>query len=93
MNNTIRKYEIDITDRQAVPLPAGAVILTAQFQGPELCLWAQVDARQFSLELRTVVIIDTGQRVEDFGLLQYLATVQQLGGTLVWHIFTERNLS
>lgn len=39
---TIWKFELKVGDKQTVEMPEGAEILTAQFQGDTLCLWALV---------------------------------------------------
>jgi len=83
---TIWKYPLVITDTQNVMMPEGADILTAQIQhGSGLCVWALVnpDAPQ---QRREIEILGTGNPAPD-AKRRYIATVQMLGGNLVWHIF------
>lgn len=82
---TIYKYGLSITDQQFIRVPEGAELLTAQFQGQQLQLWAKVDTSK-PLERREIAIYGTGNPVpENSGA--YIATVQHHGGALVWHVF------
>lgn len=83
--NTIWKFPLAITDIQNVMLPEGAVILSAQSQRDNLCLWALVspDAPK---QRREIEILGTGNPVPDVKR-RYISTTQMLGGDLVWHVF------
>ncbi len=83
----IWKWAIQITDRQAVMMPAGAQVLTVQMQGHHPQLWALVDETQDTpLTPRAFAIYGTGNPMpEDPG--RYIATFQTHGGDLVWHAF------
>lgn len=90
---TIYKYPLEIKDTQFIKLPAGAQILTAQTQKTgyreQLCLWALVDTDN-KTKTREIVIIGTGNPIklaDESWLLNYISTVQQLDGRLVWHVF------
>ncbi len=85
---TIFKYQIPIGGGE-VEMPEGAKILSCQEQQGTVCLWALVDSLAPTYS-RTFIYIGTGH---DFVALlegrhyEFLDTVQQYGGSLVWHIF------
>jgi len=85
----IWKYPLEITDHQVLALPQPAQVLSVQFQGGQLCLWALVSPdHEITPENGTVVhIVGTGHPVEDEARLTFIDTVQM--GPLVWHIFTQ----
>jgi hypothetical protein len=83
----IYKWPLQVTDRQTVPLPRGAVILTVQAQRDELVLWAAVDSTA-PTDAAIVNIVGTGNPMPSV-VGDYVATVQQHGGALVWHVFIE----
>jgi len=85
---TIHKYPLAIEAELVVMLPVEAQILDVQFQRNDLCLWALVD-REAAKEPITLRMLGTGHHVELKPDAQYLATVQQYGGTFVWHIFKD----
>lgn len=90
MNTTIWKFQILIASEQRVTMPAGAEILTAQFQsGNGLCLWAIVNPENPKNE-RVIHIYGTGHPVPNANGIRYITTVQQHGGALVWHIFESK---
>ncbi len=81
---TIHKFALAVTDRQFIPLPAGARILTIQTQFGAPYLWAIVD--QEPRELRQIAIYGTGRPLpDDPG--RFIATFQLDGGALVFHAF------
>ncbi len=84
MNNRIWKFAITPGSLN-IPMPAGAEILTAQAQGYDGCLWAAVDPDARPV-VRRVEVIGTGHH---FGgeIGRYVATYQESGGALVWHVF------
>lgn len=84
---TIWKFPIKVTDRQTVPMPVNAEILTAQVQGILPCLWAMVDKAETVDEDRVIEIFGTGNLIHvDMGVeRKYIATFQQ--GPFVWHVF------
>lgn len=89
---TICKYPLEITDEQAVRMPREAEVLTAQFQRGRLCLWAICftgDRVELGWTDRLVKIIGTGNPIDPAldQCDQYAGTVQQDGGSLVWHVF------
>lgn len=89
MNMAIWKYPLAITDLQSVMMPVGAEILTVQMQGSQLCLWAKVNTVAVP-KARRIEIAGTGHPIPDVGR-RYISTVQQLGGSLIWHVFELTN--
>lgn len=84
---TIWKYQLAIVDAQRVEMPEGAEILTAQFQGGVLCLWAMVDSDRPTTD-RVIEIFGTGNPIPPFvGVRKLIATAQQPNYPLVWHVF------
>ncbi len=83
---TVFKYELEVTDRQEIPLPPRATILSAQVQQGKVCLWAEVDYDELYLaEPRHIRIHGTGHPVTES--LRFIDTVQLSGGKLVFHVF------
>jgi len=89
MNDRIWKYELNITDTQAVLMPAGAEILSVANQHGTLCLWATVDETAAGRS-RVIEVIGTGHVIDlyESNRRRFIGTV--LMDTLVWHVF-ERN--
>lgn len=79
----IWKVNLNETDWK-VSLPVGAVIVSAQYQRGDLCVWAIVDP-DAEKEERKVHVIGTGNVVPDG--VSYVGTVQDTSGYLVWHVF------
>lgn len=82
----IYKYPLMIDDVQTVVMPHGAKVLTVQMQHEMPCLWAEVDPQIIAVETRTFGIIGTGC-ADIPANAQYIGTVQQFGGNLVWHVY------
>jgi hypothetical protein len=89
----IWKFPLAIVDEQVIGLPKDAEILSVQFQGPQLCLWALLDT-EAPKQMRLIRIIGTGNPApDDLALWTFLGTVQQgYSGlpTLVWHVFVQQ---
>lgn len=92
---TIYKYDIPVTDRQTLRLPAGAKILHVADQAQKigvLQVWALVEPNALP-ESREIVIVGTGDPVpevpEGAGYLNFIGTTIQAKGALVWHVFEE----
>ncbi len=83
--NSIWKFSLDIVDRQKVAMPAHSHLLTAQFQGEQLMLWALVDLKQQSRN-RIIRIYGTGRPCNEQTSEAYLTSVQE-GSSLIWHVF------
>lgn len=79
----IWKYPLQITDHQHLLIPEKAEILSVEFQGETLCLWAEVEM-SYPKEDRVIQIVGTGNPILNSGR-KFIGTVQQ--GPLVWHIF------
>ena len=88
---SIFKYPLSLDSaRSAVKLPSGTELLSVQFQGNELMLWALVDAPLKDIVARQFLAIGTGwilgqEELEGFA---YFTTVQNQG--YVWHIWFEK---
>lgn len=61
----IRKYDLKLTDRQIVEMPAASNILSVANQQDALCLWAMVDPSNPISVQRDIEIIDTGFLILD----------------------------
>jgi hypothetical protein len=79
---TIWKFPLD-GEEQTVSLPAGAQILCVHEQLGRICLWAEVDPEEPSLEYRRFWIVGTGEPRPRSG--KYLGT--SFIGNYVWHVF------
>lgn len=89
MNQAIHKYQLAIRDTE-INLPCGAKPLCIQMQNGLPCLWAIVDPSAIEESVK-VICRGTGhefQGNEDY----YLGTVQESGGALIWHFFTEKQI-
>lgn len=82
----IYKYPLELTDRQEIEMPSGAQMLSVQFQGGLLCLWALVH-KDRSKATVVVRIFGTRNPAEDADSVEYVGTVQLNG--LVWHVFVQ----
>lgn len=69
--------------RSTVPMPVGASVLSVQYQGDQLCLWAMVDPVR-SHELRVFEMFGTGHQIPSAGAV-YVGTVQDR--QFVRHLF------
>lgn len=82
---TIYKYQLQPLDRQLVPMPNGAQILTVQMQGEHPCVWAMVDIDK-PVVVREIRMYGTGHPIDhDPG--RYIGTIQMRGGQLIFHFF------
>lgn len=71
---------------QTIEMRVGARLLDVQVQFDQPQLWALVDENTELRESRTIVIYGTGWAIQnDPG--RYVATFQDAGGSLVWHVF------
>lgn len=83
---TIFKYELMVTDVQAVSMPCGARVLCVQNQNGSMMLWAEVDAHAARVT-RTFRVIGTGHDLPVTAALTYVGTVQR--PPFVWHVYEE----
>lgn len=82
----IHKFELDIVDSQTIALDWDAQILSVQEQHGKVSLWALVNTENGKGN-RIIRIIGTGHPITEGEELEYLGTVQQMHGALVWHVF------
>jgi len=84
---TIWKYPLDITDLQAIVMPAEADILHVGLDpAGTLCLWVMVNRDVTVTEARQFAVIGTGNPIQYGDLnLNHLGSVVQ--GPAVWHVF------
>jgi antitoxin component HigA of HigAB toxin-antitoxin module len=86
MNTTIWKFPItEIKEEQVIKMPEGAEILTIQNQYGMACLWAKVNPSNPLVD-RKIYVYGTGQNVPE-QVKNYIATVQYLNGSLIYHYF------
>lgn len=87
--NAIWKFELNIADQQGVPMPEGAEPLHVGVQHGHVYVWALVNPQRRGV-IHRFAIRGTGHEF-DGDLPQatgdYIGTVQQAGGDLVWHVF------
>jgi len=91
MKKVIWKYQLIVTDRQEIKMPAGAEILTVQTQDGRPCLWALV-APNKTETTRIIETFGTGHEVNYFDttVREYIGTYQLEGGQLVFHVFERK---
>lgn len=82
---TIYKYALKVKGLQEIELPEGYEILDVQMQNGIPCIWALVDTENVPVKME-VHIFATGDRVL-LPDLNYIGTVQMLGGQAVFHVF------
>ncbi len=83
---TIHKYALEISDEQGIYMPQGAELLTVQMQYGHPCVWALVDTDAPPC-LRGFAIRGTGHPARGLSRKDYVGTVQDRGGSLIWHVF------
>ncbi len=85
---TIWKYELLLSssNQHEIVIPKDAKILTVQTHKDELCIWALVETDN-PKTVRQFRVYGTGQMIINPNRLEYVATTQQMGGALVWHVF------
>lgn len=82
----IFKYELAITDRQNLTMPAGAQILTVQLQNEKVQLWALV-SEDNPPKVHNIECYGTGHPIDKPNFLVHIASVQTNGGQFIWHFF------
>lgn len=85
-HRTIWKFPLQLALRQVLRVPRSARILSCQYQGGVLTLWAFVDPDAAQEDL-VVHIVGTGRDMPTNTPLQYLGTVQT--EAYVWHVMAE----
>jgi hypothetical protein len=85
MSRTIWKYGPLSGGYTELTLPEGAKVLSAQVQGGEINLWAEVDSSMPSRK-RFFYVYGTGHELPD-NPGTFIGTVQLHGGALVFHVY------
>jgi hypothetical protein len=77
---TVWKFPVELEPRSVIKMPAGAEILSAQFQRGKLTVWALVDPEAEETP-RSFSVVGTGQPElgEITEPLRFIATVQYQG--------------
>ena len=83
----IFKYPLKLQGTQKIKIPKHAKILNIQTQEDDICLWALINPEEPKVS-RQIRIFGTGHEVPDIKL-EYIGTIQQLDGSLIWHVFEE----
>lgn len=81
----IWKWILEIADRQTIPMPAGAKILSVQTQSGDCSMWALCDETA-NLKERHFAIYGTGNPMPDEPG-EYVGTFLLVSGSLVIHVF------
>lgn len=82
---TIWKFELEVTYKQVIRMPAEAEVLSVQTQHDQPVLWALVGPKHY-LEERTFFMHGTGHSVgPEVG--RFVGTFQMAEGGLVFHLF------
>lgn len=79
----IYKYPFHVMDEQSISMPAGAEILTVQYQRNSPCLWAKVDD-EAELKPRWIFVRGTGKELTG-AEGRFIGTFQF--PPFVWHVF------
>lgn len=87
---TIFKYQLQITDEQAINLPLHSEFLCVQIQNDIPCLWVKLklDPKENEIEKVTILTFGTGHPISEE--CDYIDTYQTKG--LVFHVFKKLKL-
>jgi hypothetical protein len=81
---TIYKYPVQITDRQQVSMPSGALIVHfANDPGGQPSIWAEVETTN-PVVSHDLWIVGTGHPIPDAALIHVASMVCQC---FVWHLY------
>ena len=86
MMKTIHKFIIEVSGKQSIKIPRNAVILSAQVQYKNLCLWVELDDKE-PVSDRDIYVFGTGHILDPSIFLHFIDTVQMMGGDLVFHVY------
>jgi hypothetical protein len=87
IKHAIYKYPLKLERFQLLPMPMNVRMLCIQMQRGVPTLWAQCEVDE-SVMYRKIRCYPTG--VNDGPIVgQYIGTVQQLDGDLIWHYYDE----
>ena len=81
---TIHKYLLN-TGLTVVQVPKGGVVLSAQEQFGDVCVWVVVDTER-EFEERHFEVLGTGHFMPE-GKRTFIGTIQLMGGSLIFHVF------
>ena len=89
MGTRVWKYQLELTERQGLKMPDGAVILSAHTQTDStgkqnICIWVAVDSEAPSRQ-RVIKVAATGEDALLLPLDVFVGTVQV--GPFVFHVF------
>ena len=87
-DKVIWKTVLSAVDEQCIRLPEGAMVLTAQVQRGDICLWFLCNPDRQSIP-RRIFIVGTGNLMPYDVPARYIGTVQLEAGALVFHVFEE----
>lgn len=82
----VYKYPLKVEDEQELNLPFGAVVLSANFQGEALCIWALVDMDEDFVKKQIIYIHGTGHPIIEENS-RFINTV--FIDSLVFHVFVK----
>lgn len=83
----IWKFPLKFAGEQVIEIPYEYRILDIQYQKGQLMMWALVND-EVPNDTVTIRIFGTGHEVDHAG--DYITTIQEQNGLLVWHIFADR---
>jgi hypothetical protein len=84
---TIHRFTLPVRDSFDLTMPTGAQFIKLDIQGHVATLWAIVDPQVVQVA-RKFRCFGTGQWIDDEAL-EYVGTVQAVGGTFAWHFFVQ----
>jgi hypothetical protein len=81
----IHKYQVEIGEANI--MPAGARLLSVQYQKTALCVWAVADTAAPLVNRRFAVFGTGWDMTPEAAVMPHVGTVQEPGTGLVWHVF------
>lgn len=82
----IYKYPLQNLPIDTIEMPKDAIIRACGLDGKQnLCVWAEVDTIEESMEKVTILVAGTGQMLPEDKLTFYIGTV--FDGPCIWHIY------
>lgn len=91
---TVHKFAAPVAETLEIKMPKGAEVLTVQVQHGDPCVWARVDT-DAPVQVRKFRWFGTGHLIIERAAhkLHYVGTIQQIGGSLVFHLFEDKALT
>jgi len=80
------KYSLDVTDRQDIEMPAGAIPLHVGVQRGVVCVWCEVDPTMPKVPTQ-VRIVGTGHAFEKDRQEKHVGTFELDNGSLIFHVY------